>query len=524
MYLHKFGIIFIFLLLGASALSQQKESVSPPSPTSVKVEAEGKSTELTGVFVEKEIKAFDYTPVLRDFWNQVSELRERKNFKELVGFAEKHISTYGDSSPEGYEARLARGIALSGLGFGSLAFYEFLDISKNQKGTNIGSFALLQVGKKIQNGDYDQSVLDTFMDSFTVQNLHPEILSFVSYFRGLIQLKFGYTEWAKKEFDLISENTYWHHLRLYWTAIAHVARNKVKSAEEIFKKLLSEDTLEANLKDRVEIQIARLDFEKGNFKDAFKLYSEERNFGLRQKGRILLEKAWTKFYMGDYGRALGILHALKAPLFKASQTYELFILEMLIFRQLCHFELVEFSGGVFLKRFGPSIKRIQKRKNLRSDKELFNLAVMDLEIQPKANLIAQMKIEWGELKKSKLLNKQAGKHFESIYKLASARLQMEVDQELGERLREAANQLLRAEEQIKFLQYTSQLDALKLSEVIGSNQYKAKKISKLKFEKMFWPVTSEYWFDEIEDYSMQISSLCLTETDQQQMNLEETFE
>ena len=515
-------------MAGVYAVSQQAPKPASGNPAAgaedVSPTETGKSTELSKAFIKKEIEPFKYLPVIPEFWGDQEQLLKEGKFADVVENANKQLKSYGDTTPEGFEAMLTRAMAFQGAGFPSYAFYQFIFVAKNQKGTMVGNFALMLLGDHIKKYDYERAAIFQLLDTYEVENMHPDVDSFIGYYRGLYLAKFGFEEWANENFRKIQPDSYWDHLRKYWMAIAWVSRGDMEKAGAIFSALMEVENLEKNLKDKVLFQSARMNFEQGLFDEAFKLYELEKGFGLREKGRQLLEKAWTKFYMGDYGRSLGILHALKAPLFKASQTYEQFILEMLIFRQLCHYELVEYSAEVFRKRFGRTIKTIQQRRPLRGDKVLFDLSVMSLDIQPLANMIARMKIEIREIGEKDFTEGDFKKEVASFYKNESDRLQMVVDSELDDRLRTAANNLLRADEQIKFLEYTSQLDALKLTQDLGEKEYKAQKISKIKFEKMFWPVSSEYWYDELEDYSMQISSLCKTETNEEQKKLEEEFE
>ncbi len=73
--------------------------------------------------------------------------------------------------------------------------------------------------------------------------------------------------------------------------------------------------------------------------------------------------------------------------------------------------------------------------------------------------------------------------------------------------RDSANELLDAEEQVLFLEYTSRIDQLRVRPSDEAN-YKSQEISHLTFEKIFWPADGEYWWDELPDYSMLISSRC----------------
>ncbi|NQZ00462.1 MAG: hypothetical protein HRT45_07315 [Bdellovibrionales bacterium] len=511
-------------LLVVAQSSAQPTNVKGKKPGESDKASSGKSVDLSEAFEKKKIEPFEYVPVISEFWEKVEKHLKEKQYVEILKVSQKELEQYGEITPEGQEAYLAMGIGFSKLKLKGIAFFDWMMVANSQKGTMVGDMALFQLSQLLQNNPMSTEDLFRLFDNYQVENRHPDIQDLVSYYKGLALLKYGHSDWGVRLLDQVRPESYWGQMYLYWSAVALVAADKVKEAEEIFKQLYEQENQAPRVRDLAGQQLARLIFEKGEFEKAFALYEEKRDLGLREKGRLLLEKAWTKFYLGDYGRSMGILHALKSPFFKASQTYEAFILEMLIFRQLCQYDFVKFSADVFRKRFGKSIKRIQARATLKRDPNLFGLAVMNLSLQDKANLIALLREDVKSIEdNSALKNHKLMKRVRGVYKTQLKRLQFEMDLALEPALREVGNELLRADEQIKFLEYISSLDALKLSEGKGGEAYKASRISNFEFEKIYWPVSSEYWYDELEDYSMKISSVCETETDKDQRKLEETF-
>ena len=87
-------------------------------------------------------------------------------------------------------------------------------------------------------------------------------------------------------------------------------------------------------------------------------------------------------------------------------------------------------------------------------------------------------------------------------------IRMRLDYLLEERVRDVAQELLDVEEQISFVEYISRLDALKLLEERAGRVYEPEVISKLRFEKIYWPWTGEFWLDEVNNYTTLISSRC----------------
>ena len=109
------------------------------------------------------------------------------------------------------------------------------------------------------------------------------------------------------------------------------------------------------------------------------------------------------------------------------------------------------------------------------------------------------------------------------YKRKDAQLQMQVDYKLDDKVREAALSILDSGNQVHFLEYSASLDAVKVSSQDGAVDFKHEAVTKYKFDKIFWPVNTEFWFDELEDYTVNISSQCFKETDLKQLKIEENF-
>lgn len=510
----KIGFIVAFIALSFQLFSQ--EQVTPSA---------GKTTEQTPATLTSSIqKPFEYIPVSPDFWAQVTTLRTEKKWDDIIKKVRAQHQSYGEVTPEGFEALLARAMVLEELGFPLSAFEIYLDAVREQKGSNIAAFAIERLGLMAVSSDYDVETLMELFDSYETESLHPDLLDFASFFKGLNNARYGHRKWAEEEFGKIQKDKNWDHLRQYWTALAYIAQDQMTKAEPIMRALFEKPALQARTRDLVTLQLARIEFEKGNFNEALRLYDIPKNFGYREKGRQLLEKAWTLFYLGEFGRSLGVLHALKAPIFSSSLNPEVFILEMLIFRQLCHFELVEYSRDIFNKKFGSTIDYIQKRSDLKKNQHIFNLSVMNLNIQPLVNLVGQIQIEIAAFDKDKIFDGREKAQIKDQLRRRSQNYQARIDLQLNTLTRDSASQILKSQEQIKFIEYVSSLDALKLSDDLGAVSYEAQKISKVRFEQIFWPVTSEYWFDELESYRMQISSICQTTTDSDEKKLEESFE
>lgn len=486
-------------------------------------EAAGKTVDLSEAFKEEEEKPYVYQPADPIFWAKIMSQLSDKNQVAVVIEAAKQEDSMGSATAEGGEAQLAMAIGLMEKRLYFAAFHILTNLVQERIGTSVGEGALYHLSRLTQDSSFDEHALIQLLSRNEFSALHPEIESFVSYYKGIELLQLGFTEWANVHLDRIKKDSYWDYLYKYWTAVGELVRERTDNATKLFQNLLEVPNLHPKLFEKVALQYARLVFEQGDFVTASAIYNNLGLTGVREIGRINLERAWVLYYMKDYAKAMGVLTSLQSPYFEPSLTYERHILEMIIYRELCHYKAVESVAQRFRFDFNNSLKTIRKRNPLRHEKKLFNMAVLDLDVQNMANLIEQMRREkqmlaeynWGQFSFYKIILDE--------YSRMDNILQARVDIELEDKARYSANELLDAEEQVLFLEYTSRLDELRIRR--GDDRtYKVEDISYLTFEKIYWPADGEFWWDEMPDYKMLISSRCGDMTSPDEDRLEKEFE
>ncbi|MCB0361984.1 MAG: hypothetical protein KDD35_04665, partial [Bdellovibrionales bacterium] len=424
---------------------------------------------------------------------------------------------------DGGEGQLAMAKGFRGRKLYYAAFELLVRMAKERIGSSIGEAALYELSLLTQESAFDHEELNRLLIGNEFPRLHPDIDSFVSYYQAMDLLQLGFSDWAKVPLGRIRKGSYWDFLMQYWTAVGEVARGRIDRAIALFQGLTEEPGLPQPLFEKAALQYSRLVFEKGDFQTAFVIYNNLKIKGVREFGRIQLERAWVYYYLKDFGKAMGILTALQAPYFKPSLTFERHILEMIIYRDLCHYEAVEYVAQRFRENFKDSLIAIRNRQALRDDRVLFNLSVMNREVQEDANLIDQIRREGNLLKDYPWEGFSFYNPLLEGYARIDEILQARVGNQLEEKARAAANELLDAEEQVQFLEYTSRLDRLRIRR--GTElKYLSQEISLVTFEKIFWPVDSEFWWDEIPDYNMNISSRCGDSGLSEENDLEKDFE
>ncbi len=449
-----------------------------------------------------------YHPINLGFWETVNLALKDKDYKDILPLADDVSKHTKKDSQENGEAQLATGLALKGLGFKYLSTQVLGEVLKKSLGTDIGLQALLGLEEIAHSGLVDEDyVYGELANDLEFDTLPKGLSDFISYQQGIFDLLHGFDKWSALSFSKINSDSYWDFKLRYYYALKDVAADNPSGALEKFSKLASSDLVPDDIKGQAVHQQARLIFEKGDYTQAYKLYKKV-TLSPREKGLILLERAWAKYYQKDYGKALGLLVALEAPYFDASRTPEAYILKMLMYKELCYYDSALSVVGEFNKHFRNSIQNIHKRTELRSDQVLVNLSVLDQGVERWVNFLQSLKDEKKDLENYNWEQYAFLKNSRRLYDLEMNRVRNQLDWILKDKVRKSANQLLDWEEQLTFLDYQTRLDRLRVIKPKSEVPYRSEEISHTKFDKSYWTAEGEIWFDELEDYKVFVESQC----------------
>src|SRR4051812_26473650 len=86
-------------------------------------------------------------------------------------------------------------------------------------------------------------------------------------------------------------------------------------------------------------------------------------------------------------------------------------------------------------------------------------------------------------------------------------IQAELKPSLFLRTKTLAEELIDIREQVRAIGYEAKIQSLSSSHD-ASKSFVSKAIPRFEFEKLYWPVQGEFWWDEIPFYQAQISSQC----------------
>jgi hypothetical protein len=363
---------------------------------------------------------------------------------------------------------------------------------------------------------HDEVLIDEqIFGSLDLGFLPESVSDYANYQQGLVDLRVGNERWANTHFVKLEEGGV-EASRAQFALLVTRLRNAKGAVDDKmiddFLELSKDEKLTQEARNEARLAVARLRYEKKDYEGALKAYDLVQLPSLDPgRATLYLEEAWTRYNLGQLRATIGLLTTLDAPSFRDEFLPDKYILRALVYRDLCQYLPAKRAAKELTRRFGDSLEAIREREDLTQDPRLRRAASSHGATKRASRFLESLNVE-GEL-----LSRHAGgfgdrlyKHLTRVYDLAHAEGQRLYDQRLRESVREEADKLLRAAEQVRLMEYEV---GLKLYERI-------KKGSKLVLPEKEIPVTSaqlafrfdgEYWNDELRSYRVKIPSRCLEE-------------
>lgn len=504
------GLAASVVLLGLQDQPSAQTSQGPtPSPAAAIQDSGEESNASFSLMAKEPDLPYKYEAIDVDFWQKVTEDLTTENFSSIVDRGQEVLKARGAQSEEGAEGELATAIGLKSLKISWGASHILMRLARSNLGSQIAQGALYHLDDIAQKFLTDSEELsEDFLNSQEFGPVHPDIQSFISFHVALYNQAYGFSKWVEPELKRVRPNSYWSSRYRYMVAIGDAARNRTDSAFEKLKRLAVAPETPEPIRNYAEFQLARLIFEKGDLQKAYDIYTGLEGLPVRERGRIVLERAWSKYYMRDYAKALGLLEGLEAPFFAPSRLPEQYVLKMLLYKTLCHYESVESSAEQFRKIYAQSFRNIRKRKDLTTDQALVSRALMGGQLQELANFINQLREERSRLNDYKWDEYEFYDKMLEAYTRKEKQVRERIQLLLQQKTREAAEELLDVEEQVAFLDYTAKLDRLRIVQRGERRDYQSERVSYLTFDRIYWPVQEEYWLDELENFTVILKSRC----------------
>lgn len=402
------------------------------------------------------------------------------------------------------EALVAKGHSLS-------AQIVYLDVALRAMGTSQGAWALYEMNRLAAQEEIDEDLMESFAFDFDgaieSSSERADERAMVAYYRARALVRRGYEDWAIQELAKVSTDTQWHADRLFERAAEVLADGRSDEAEAIYEELSRRDAIRKPTKEFAVLNRARLIFERGNYDEVLETVKAAA-LPLRERARALLEMAWSRYYLKEYGKALGVLKVIDSAFFQMLRSPESDLLRMVIERDLCRYDLIKDSAAAFRNRYQQSFKQIESRLNLEADEKIKQLALQSRNLQKRATLIHRFRTELKEIEDEDL--RAAPGLRETVIrglKIGAFKVEASIARSLPREVEKVASQLIELRDQVSFLEYEASIRPLTTLPVEDAD-YKPIGASKTSFDRLYWPVIDESWWDELETYEVLIRARC----------------
>lgn len=273
------------------------------------------------------------------------------------------------------------------------------------------------------------------------------------------------------------------------------------------------------------IDIARIYFKLGDFEKAIRHYEDIPKTSIKWP-YILLEKAWSYYYLGKHNRSLGLLITYDSPLLASYFMPEAEVLKAMNYYQMCLYEDALFVIQNYYKTYKPRSTALKSVLRSRSNKkfafyDLMFSSINESEKENKylRNLITQMskRIKYNlDLNSLYEINKEIFRN----HKNANMKMLLSMQNDLKEQINhyvkvsmyKFVNEIHQHSESmfnLKLEVLSKQRDLVYKSKDLTANRSRGneKNINMDKFQE-FWTFENAFWADELGEYTFALESNC----------------
>ena len=344
--------------------------------------------------------------------------------------------------------------------------------------------------------------------------LPADVGAYAHYQQGLVDLRVGNERWATTHFSKLPEGGAEASRARFALLVTRLRETKEPTDELIsdFLAVARDEKLTREARNEAALAVARLRYERRDYTGALAAY-EQVVLPPLDPGRatLYLEEAWTRYKLGELRAALGILTTLDAPSFRDEFLPDKYLLRALIYRDLCHYLPAKRAAKELTRRFADSLEAIRNRDDLTQDVRLRRAANARGGTQRAARFLQVLELEGERLGRfAGSFGERLYSHLTKTYELAHAEARRVHQARLEEAVRQEADKLLRAAEQVRLMEYEV---GLKLYERVkkGAKVVVPPEEELLSPSQVAFPFDGEYWNDELRSYRVHLESRCIEE-------------
>ncbi|NMO19969.1 hypothetical protein HPC49_45725 [Pyxidicoccus fallax] len=370
--------------------------------------------------------------------------------------------------------------------------------------------------KQLTDRPHDEVMIDEqVFGALDLGFLPEETGAYAHYQQGLVDLRVGNERWANTHFAKLTETSPEASHARFALLVTRLKSVKEPSDELIadFLTLSKDEKLTREARNESALAVARLRYERKDYPGALEAYGLVKLPELDPgRASLYLEEAWTRYKLGELRASLGILTTLDAPSFRDEFLPDKYLLRALIYRDLCHYLPAKRAAKELTRRFADSLEAVRNREDLTQDARLRRAANARGSTQRAARFVEVLELEGERLGRyAGSFGDQLFSHLTKLYDLSRAEAVRVHDARLAEAVRQEADTLLRAAEQVRLMEYEV---GLKLYERVkkGAKVVAPEDEQELSPANVAFRFDGEYWNDELKSYRVRIESRCIEET------------
>lgn len=421
---------------------------------------------------------------------------------------------FGEPSAENYEwAQYFLAESLRKIGMWHAAVQYYYTVADTRSRPEILPEALGRLEAISRRRPFSEALIleDLLYDSefgFLPQHLG----DWVQYIQGLYDYRNDFVDWAELHFNNIRKGTPYSLHADYVRAVYALKNDKEGQALAIFDAVVDSKVDEPEVKNMANLALARLLFDTGRYDDALDMYNRVEQIDLSfDQAQLLLEKAWSSYFLDDRRTAMGLLHALEAPSYQKYFLPDAYVLRGLIYKDLCHFIPAKRVVRAFRFRYQRILDLMRRRVPMIKIPGILEAATQE-------GVIARRTRHLRSLEQERAIIERYDSDWEDVE--LDQHLRRMYDLELREQtrlwrieFRKASDrvglELLEIEEQVNLLDYEVGLDIFKRLKAEAARRTVEKPLTiPYDSQNVYYEFDTEYWNDELHSYKFFINSRC----------------
>jgi tetratricopeptide (TPR) repeat protein len=249
------------------------------------------------------------------------------------------------------EFGVAESLRKMGLHYGAAFFYGRI-VAQGPK-SDFFREALSELGRINAVKPLGKATISSlFGPSINPLNVPPPARGFFFFYSGLAAFEKKDVRTARADFGRVPNSSSYYPQAQYYLGVIQAINGDSDDALASFNRVSKVATTEA-LRELAIINIARIYYEKANYRRAFQYYSQiARSSDLWLQS--LFEGAWAFFMIQKHNNTLGNIHTIHSPFYSSRFFPETYILQAISYLRLCRSDEVRQSLRSFQERYKPT--------------------------------------------------------------------------------------------------------------------------------------------------------------------------